>query len=576
MTKHLRNIKKFFSLVSSKLKILLIASICLGIIKSFIVFFGLAIIIPVSEFIVFDKTSLIFLQNLINDYEILQKFSKFQIAIFLVTYLIVIQIFLVLYDYFCVSKLTNRINKQIVLDFLSKFIKSNLTLSERISYSDIITLVNIDIRRSVNGILKTTIYFFVNGFFFILFIFFMFFILDIEHSNVLAIFLIGIFLFYFLSVLFLKRTNKKIGFLISENNNIRERLIRDLFNSIKSIKFFRNLKYFVYSLDLQSKLIHESHALEENINQWTGKFLEVIIYSIFIISLAYSNTNYLLSEFPKYLTILFLLLKSYGLINQVNKYLSLYLMNFASLRKMIDINEIISNNIEKHELVKNVKKIKFKNVKIENQFISIWSENLEIYQGDRVAILGKNGSGKTTFLDVLLNLKSCQSGEIFYDEKIFTHKRLRASYCTVNGSILNCSLEQNITLDEKQNIDTEKLDKILRLLDIENLKQKNNKDISSLNISAGEKQKILLARALYPDFEFLCLDEVFSNIDQKTEIKIMNNINNFLEKNITLISIVNKQTNLDHYNKFIIINKKLISEVSKEQALNFFVYDNKQ
>ena len=288
----LQNIKKFFKLISYKLKIFMLLSLILGVIKSFIVFFGLAIIVPVAEIIAFNKTSINVLQEFINNYNILDKINNTQIAIFLIIYLVIIQIFTISYDYFFVSKLTNKINNNIVIRFFSNFIKSDLKFSNSFSYADYITMINIDIRRSVNGVIKTIIYTFVNGFFLLFFVFFTIYFLKINLIEFFILFLFLIFIFYFLATASLKKVMQNIGYNISTEMSKRERVVRDLYDSLKSIKFYRNLKFFIFNLKEKSKKIYKSFAYEENITQLPGKILEIIIYSSFIIILIFANRKF--------------------------------------------------------------------------------------------------------------------------------------------------------------------------------------------------------------------------------------------------------------------------------------------
>ena len=116
----------------------------------------------------------------------------------------------------------------------------------------------------------------------------------------------------------------------------------------------------------------------------------------------------------------------------------------------------------------------------------------------------------------------------------------------------------------------------LNILEIENLQNKKPDEFVSLKFSAGERQRILFARALYSNFDFLCLDEVFSNIDQASERRILKNLNLFLHNKKTILSIVNRTSDLNFYNKFIIISNNEIFEASKNEAINFLDFGSKQ
>ena len=111
------------------------------------------------------------------------------------------------------------------------------------------------------------------------------------------------------------------------------------------------------------------------------------------------------------------------------------------------------------------------------------------------------------------------------------------SYVSQENTIFNDTFLNNIILDNKY--DEYKFKLILNLVDLDGFIKNRYDNYEFLirdNISGGERQKIILARTLYQDFNILLLDEAMSEISKYSRMKIVNNINNYF-KNKTIIYI---------------------------------------
>lgn len=139
--------------------------------------------------------------------------------------------------------------------------------------------------------------------------------------------------------------------------------------------------------------------------------------------------------------------------------------------------------------------------------------SLTIFKNEIIAIIGPNGGGKTTLLKLILGLYKPKSGIIIKKDNLkFGYLPQKANYID-----FPISVEDFILLARYRGLfkkfdprDNEKLFEVLNLLNIENLAKKRLK-----NLSGGELQKVLLARALVNDPSILILDEPTSFIDFK-------------------------------------------------------------
>lgn len=222
----------------------------------------------------------------------------------------------------------------------------------------------------------------------------------------------------------------------------------------------------------------------------------------------------------------------------------------------------------KGEEISKIDKIQIKNLSFSYDGKNDVFKNLSVNfkKGDIVAIVGDSGTGKSTFIDVLLKFWKNYKGDIFINDielnKISKESYYKkVSYLEQNTFLFKGSLFENISFKKMEDenliksIELSKVDKI-----IENKKEKNFFiESSSKNVSVGEKQRIALARSLYKDFDILILDEFTASVDNDTEEEIVKNIKEIAKDKIILIvthrkyplTICNKIINLNDYKKIV-------------------------
>lgn len=168
--------------------------------------------------------------------------------------------------------------------------------------------------------------------------------------------------------------------------------------------------------------------------------------------------------------------------------------------------------------------------------------SFKIYKGQKVAIVGRTGAGKSTIIKLLTRLYEPNKGSIKIngtDIREFKQSELRAKLAVIHQDsyIFAGDLEQNVKL----NRDESRLDMDFVAPLIELSKQDLNKELSerASNISSGEQQVINFARALVTKPEILILDEATAKIDLKTEALIKKTVEDYL-KNKTAIIIAHR------------------------------------
>lgn len=173
-----------------------------------------------------------------------------------------------------------------------------------------------------------------------------------------------------------------------------------------------------------------------------------------------------------------------------------------------------------------VTSLKFKNVsfKYNDEYI-LKDFSFEISKPGLYAIVGENGSGKTTIFNLISKLYTDYEGEILINGKEIRNYKdedLRNEVLFIESKpfILRENLNPNITLFGKNEIDELFLDKIIRFLELEKIKTHKTKNLED-TLSKGEQQKIQLARLLISKQPLILLDEALSGLDKEMKKKVI-------------------------------------------------------
>ena len=202
--------------------------------------------------------------------------------------------------------------------------------------------------------------------------------------------------------------------------------------------------------------------------------------------------------------------------------------------------------------------------------------NLTIPQGKVTAIVGTSGSGKTTLLKLLLKFYDPVSGTISLGAtnlKEISPTWLRSKCGTVmqEGYVFSDTIANNISVsDEKAN-----QDKLRHSVMVANIKEFIDELPLSYNtkigntgsgISAGQKQRLLIARAVYKDPDYLFFDEATSALDANNERVIMENLNQFF-KGKTVVVIAHRLSTVKNADQIVVLDHGKIAELGTHANL---------
>ena len=245
--------------------------------------------------------------------------------------------------------------------------------------------------------------------------------------------------------------------------------------------------------------------------------------------------------------------------------------------KILDTSDFIVDNGEN-----NPKKIQGK-VSFKNIYFSYDSKNpvfknfsLDISSGEKVAIVGSTGSGKTTIINLLLRFYDIDNGDILIDKRNIKEMsmeflRSQISLVTQNIFLFADSIYNNIVLHNK-NITKEEVIVAAKKIGIHNFIMKlpggydYNVKERGVMLSEGQKQLISFLRAYVSNPSILILDEATSSIDSKTE-KLIQYATSKIIENKTSIIIAHRLSTILNSDKIIVLDKGEIKEIGKHEDL---------
>lgn len=246
----------------------------------------------------------------------------------------------------------------------------------------------------------------------------------------------------------------------------------------------------------------------------------------------------------------------------------------VSMKRMAEILEYEQEQSEKTNLKpfpKRIDKIEFSDITFRygNRKPALNNISFSINKGEKVAIVGASGSGKTTIAKLLLKYYDPEKGEIKCNGinlKDIENRSLRAgiSYVPQNIQLFSKSIFENISI-VNPDADEEEVEKVAKKAGAHDFIQKlplqyyTFLEESGEGLSGGEKQRLAIARALLQDGDFYILDESTSNLDYGTE-KILFDMIFDEYKDRTILIIAHRLSSIKHCDKILLLDEGEIAE----------------
>lgn len=267
-------------------------------------------------------------------------------------------------------------------------------------------------------------------------------------------------------------------------------------------------------------------------------------------------------------------------------YVTTVINNYANLKYSVHNIKPVHSVLCLQDKAVNSKKfkeiVKFKMIKVKKLFFT-YSHNVnnvnnvlngvsfEMKSGSSLAIVGESGAGKTTFVDIFLNLLDPLSGHVEVDGEVVVGNKRTASlsigYVPQEIFIIDDNLRRNVAFGVMDDvIDDDKVVRALKLAQLEDFVNDLEDGLDTFvgergaRISGGQRQRIGIARALYFEPKILVLDEATSSLDNITEQAFIKTLND-LKKSFTIIMIAHRLSTIKICDKIIMLEMgKVVNE----------------
>ena len=380
----------------------------------------------------------------------------------------------------------------------------------------------------------------------------------------------------------IRRKSKRSSVQIANVMNI----IKETLNNIKIVKIFNTEKNenekFKNEINKYFNLIFKQAKLSNlltPINESIGLLVGILIIWFGGLSVL-ENQSMSSEDFIKFILLLFAMMQPIRKLANVN---ALFQNGIAAAERafnIFDTKDVINEYKEAIEINYFKSNIIFKNVnfKYQNDSRNILNQiNTEIKKGQTIAIVGKSGSGKSTFSELIPRLYDVQDGKILLDNidiKNYTLKSLRGmiGIVTQNAILFNDTIKNNISYGNTEVSDN----KILKTIDSANLNDLISKlpegmdtiiGENGVKLSGGEKQRLSIARAIIKNPEILILDEATASLDSESEKKVHKAIDNIIQDR-TVIIIAHRLSTIINADKIIVIDQgKIVEEGTHKELL---------
>lgn len=403
--------------------------------------------------------------------------------------------------------------------------------------------------------------------------------INISIYTTAAAVLFGGFLLFIVKPLFNKtmKVGRETGFVNKELfHHVGQSMLG--IKTIKAMDMGQNVMESIYKYFNQLKSFKIKVYLLKNIVTIVMQQLGLIFICVLFV-LSYKSSNF---NFAAFITMVYIIQRIFTFVQQLQASLHNisetvpYLQSIVNYKKELDVNQEsqIGQNKFKFE-----HQLEFENTSFAYNDVSILSDvSCVIKKGEVVGLIGPSGAGKTTAVDLLLRLLVPTSGCIKLDDQNINQIdlsdwRKNIGYVSQDIYLINDTIANNIKFYDNSitDADVERAAKMANIYDfVQNCPEKFSTTVGDRGVmlSAGQRQRVVIARVLARNPRLLILDEATSALDNESEVKIEQVIQN-LKGKLTIIVIAHRLSTVINSDRLFVLDKgKIIEEGTPKDLLD--------
>ena len=398
-------------------------------------------------------------------------------------------------------------------------------------------------------------------------------------NPVLAFYSLIVFPLAIYPILAIGKKLKKYSRRSQEKNSDVVSRLSEVFNNSEIIKANATQKFEMERFSTQNWQFFKINMKSVYVGDIVSPMMEIVGATglaavIFVGGREVYNGNMSVGEFTAFITAVGLVFQPIRRIGTIYSKIQDAVSASERVFEMLDVeNKIIDGT---KVLEDEIRHIEFKNVKLKyDDSYALDNINIEIKQGQKIALVGDSGGGKSTFINMLLRFYDPLSGEILINGtniKEFTQDSLKhhISLVTQRIYIFQDTLAANVAY--AQEIDEERVKEALLLADamsfVESLEDGIHTKMEEFgsNLSGGQRQRIAIARAIYKHASLILFDEATSALDNESEKRIQAALDEYTKDKIT-ITIAHRLSTIEHADKILVMQKGKITASGKHSEL---------
>lgn len=316
-----------------------------------------------------------------------------------------------------------------------------------------------------------------------------------------------------------------------------EKTLSDVLRNLFFVKFSNQQDKSIQQIkDLQNHHIQDGKKVWKKYNIdafFMSDLLSMVLLGVmvFLLYTKISNGQMTVGSFIPIISWTFAFMYSLARFRRMQRRVVLSLVDVEKMFEMLEQK----TDLETCENPRPIKvfedKISFEHVQFdyqEGKKGALHNINLEIQKGEKVALVGRSGSGKTTIVSLLLRLYDPKSGTILIDgvdlkSLVLEDWHNMIAYVPQDGDLLDISIKENILFGAKHRVTSAEVESVLEKAGIKEFIHNLPHGVDTIvgekgvKLSGGQKQRVCIARALIKDAPILLLDEATSSLDSETE-----------------------------------------------------------